>query len=63
MSQLLKSGGQSIGTISPSNEYSGLISFRIDLFTLVNKGHQNQGYFRYISEQEHLWCPQILQLL
>ena len=40
MSQLLKSGGQSIGTISPSNEYSGLISFRIDLFTLVNKGHQ-----------------------
>ena len=33
MSQLFTSGGQSIGdcfSISPSNEYSGLISFRID---------------------------------
>ena len=29
MSQFFISGGQSIG-ISPSNEYSGLISFRID---------------------------------
>ena len=33
---LFASGGQSIGTsiISPSNEYSGLISFRIDRFDL-----------------------------
>ena len=32
MSLLFASGGQSIGvfSISPSNEYSGLISFRID---------------------------------
>ena len=39
MSQLLASGGQSIGasdsTLSPSNEYSGLISFRIDWFDLL----------------------------
>ena len=38
MSQFFTSGGQSIGSfsfsISPSNEYSGLISFRIDWFDL-----------------------------
>ena len=39
VSQLFTSGGQSIGasafSISPSNEYSGLISFRIDWFDLL----------------------------
>ena len=39
MSQLFASGGQSIGAsasaINPSNEYSGLISFRIDWFDLL----------------------------
>ena len=38
MSQLFASGGQSIGvsfSISPSNEYSGLISFRINWFDLL----------------------------
>ena len=38
MNQLFISGGQSIGfnfSISPSNEYSGLISFRIDWFDLL----------------------------
>ena len=39
MSQLFASGGQSIGSfsfsINPSNEYSGLISFRIDWFDLL----------------------------
>ena len=39
MNQLFKSGGQSFGasaffSISPSNEYSGLISFKIDWFYL-----------------------------
>ena len=38
MSQLFTSGGQSIGvsasTSSPSNEYSGLISFRVDWLDL-----------------------------
>jgi len=39
VSRLLASGGQSIGasawSISPSNEYSGLISFRSDWFDLL----------------------------
>ena len=39
MSPFFTSGGQSIGSfsfsISPSNEYSGLISFRIDWFDLL----------------------------
>ena len=38
MSQLFTLGGQSIGfsfNISPSNEYSGLISYRIDWFDLL----------------------------
>ena len=39
MSQLFTSGGQSIGSfyfnISSSNEYSGLIAFRIDWFDLL----------------------------
>ena len=40
MSWLFASGGQSIGasasaSVSPSNEYSGLISFRIDWFYLL----------------------------
>ena len=36
LSWLLASGGQSIGfSISPSTEYSGLISFRIDWFDLL----------------------------
>ena len=40
MSQLFASGGQSIGvsalaSISPANEYSGLISFRIDWLDLL----------------------------
>ena len=34
MSQFFASGGQSIG-VSPSNEYSGLISFRIHWFGLL----------------------------
>ena len=39
VSQFFTSGGQSIGvsfSISPSNEYSELISFRIDWFDLLN---------------------------
>ena len=39
MSRLLSSDGQNIGaftfSISPSNEYSGLISFRMDWFDLL----------------------------
>ena len=38
MSQFFASGGQNIGasaSISPCNEYSGLISFRVDWFDLL----------------------------
>ena len=35
MSQFFTSGGQSIGTISPSGDYSGLISFRMDWLDLL----------------------------
>ena len=38
MCQVFTSGGQSVGasfSINPSNEYSGLISFRIDWFDLL----------------------------
>ena len=35
-SQLLTSGGQSVGTLASSNEYSGLISFKIDWFDLLS---------------------------
>ena len=35
MSQLFTSNGQSNFSISPSSEYSGLISFRIDWFDLL----------------------------
>ena len=41
MSQFFASGVQSIGfsfSISPSSEYSGLTSFRIDLFDLAVQG-------------------------
>ena len=41
VNQLFASDGQSIGSfnlsINPSNEYSGLISFRIDWFDLIYK--------------------------
>ena len=48
MSQLFTSGGQSISlsfSISPSNEYSGLISFTIDWFNLLAV----QGILRVFS--------------
>ena len=35
MSQFFTSGGQSLGTISPSGDYSGLISFRMDWLDLL----------------------------
>ena len=35
VSQLFASGGQSVGAISPSNEYSGLISFRMNWLDLL----------------------------
>ena len=45
MSWLFTSGGQSIGaTVSPSNEYSGLISFRFDSFDLLASGDSEESF-------------------
>ena len=60
MSQFFTSGDQSIGTsasvISPSNDYSGLISFRIDWFELL----QVQGTLKNLL-QHHKKKAAILQ--
>ena len=60
MSRFLASGGQSIRvsafSISPYNEYSGLISFRIDRFDLLAV----QGTLRSIL-QHHSSKASILQ--
>ena len=59
MSQLLASGGQSIGasvSISPSNEYSGLISFRIVWFHLLAvQGALKRLLQHYSSKASILW--------
>ena len=61
MSQLFPSGGQSIGTsalsISPSNEYSGPISFRIDwLKLLAVQGTLKSLFKHHSSKASILWC-------
>ena len=60
VSQLFASGGHSFGTsastISPSNEYSGLISFRINWFDLLRV----QGTLKSLL-QHHLTC--VLRIL
>ena len=48
MSQLFTSGGQSIGVsasaISPSNEYSGLISIRMDWFDFLARKDSQESF-------------------
>ena len=61
MSQFFPSGGQSIGvfsfSISPSNEYSGLISFRIDwLHLLAVQGTLKSLLQHHSSKASILWC-------
>ena len=66
ISQLLASGGQNIGvlaiaSVSLSNEYSGLISFRMDWLDLLTV----QGTFKsliqhYSSKASILWCSAFL---
>ena len=63
MSHFFASGGQSTGasfsfSISPSNEYSGLISFRIDWLDLFAV----QGTFKSLI-QNHSLKPSVLQCL
>ena len=59
MSPLFASGGQSIGasvSISPSNEYSGLISFRIDwLGLLAVQGTLKSLLKHHTSKASILW--------
>ena len=58
--QFFPSGGQSIGvsfSISPSNEYSGLISFRIDWFDLLSVQGTLQSLLQHHSSKASiLWC-------
>ena len=67
MSQFFASGGQSIGvssfSISPSNEYSGLISFRIDwLDLLVVQGTLKSFLQHHISIASILWHSAFLMV-
>ena len=60
MSWLLASGGQGIrasASASPSNEYSGLISFRIDWFDLLSV----QGTLKSLLHH-HDWKASVLRL-
>ena len=55
MSWLFASGVQSIGA-SPSNEYSGLISFRIDWFDLLAvQGTLKSFLYHHTSKASILW--------
>ena len=60
MSQLFASGGQSIGVsalaISPTNEHSGLISFRLDWLNLLSV----QGTLKSLLQRHRSKVP-ILQ--
>ena len=53
VSQFFTSGGQSIGAsaISPSNEYSRLISFRIDWFDLLTVQGTLKSLFQHHSSK------------
>ena len=61
VSQLFTSGGQSIGasasSSSSSNEYSGLISFRVDWFDLLAvQGNLKSLFQHHNSKESILWC-------
>ena len=61
MSQFFASGGQSIGvysfSISPSNAYSGLISFRIDSFDVLAVQMTRMSLLQHhTSKTSILWC-------
>ena len=57
MSQLFASGGQRIGVSSPSNEYSGLIFFKMDwLDLLAVQGTLKSLLQHHLSKTSVLWC-------
>ena len=59
MSQLFVSGGQSIGasasTISLSNEYSGVMSFRIDWFDLLSVQGTLKSFLQHLSSKASIF--------
>ena len=62
VSQLFSSGSQNISfkfSLSPSNEYSGLISFRIDWFDLL----VNQGTLKSLLQHQFESISSTLRLL
>ena len=61
MSQLFTSGGQSIGvsasaTVLPMNEYSGLISFRIDWLDLLTEQGTLKSLLQHHSSKASILC-------
>ena len=68
ISRLFASGGQSIGTsasasVLPVNEYSGLISFRIDCFDfLALQGTLKSLLQHHSSKASILWCSAIFMV-
>ena len=61
ISQFFTSGGQSIGvfsfSVSPSNAYSGLISFRIDWFDVLAIQRTHKSLLKHhTSKASILWC-------
>ena len=67
MSWLFASGDQSIGSfsfsISPSSEYSGLISFRVDWFDLLVVQGTLKSLLQYHdSKAPILWCSHFLMV-
>ena len=59
MSQFFTSGGQSIGfnfNISPSNEYAGLISLRVDWLDLLAVQGTLKTLLHPSSKASMLWC-------
>ena len=67
MSQFFASGGQSDWSfsfsVSPSKEYSGLISFRIDWFDLLEvQGTLKRLLQHHSSKASILWCPAFLMV-
>ena len=69
MSQPFASSGQSIGaspsaSVLPMNEYSGLISFRIDWFDLLAvQGILKSLLQHYNSKASLLWCSAFFMVL
>ena len=49
-------------SISPSNEYSGLISFMIDWFELAVQGTLNSLLQHHSSKTSILWCSAFLMV-